>query len=78
MTSFLRWARPDASFYDVRIAIQRSHTLLSDNAQLFDAPDARSNYAPIMQSVRDLNNSGDGWAFRPFDKCAGGLFKSRQ
>ena len=40
---------------DVRIAIQRSHALLSDTAQLFDALDARSNFEPIMQSVRDLN-----------------------
>jgi glyoxylase-like metal-dependent hydrolase (beta-lactamase superfamily II) len=45
---------------DVRIAIQRSHTLLSDTAQLFDALDARSNFEPIMQSVRDLNKLDDG------------------
>jgi hydroxyacylglutathione hydrolase len=44
---------------DVRIAIQRSHTLLSDTAQLFDALDARSNFDPIMQSVRDLNKLDD-------------------
>ena len=44
---------------DVRIAIQRSHALLSDNAQLFDALDARSNFEPIMQSVRDLNKLDD-------------------
>jgi glyoxylase-like metal-dependent hydrolase (beta-lactamase superfamily II) len=44
---------------DVRIAIQRSHTLLSDTAQLFDALDARSNFEPIMQSVRDLNKLDD-------------------
>jgi hydroxyacylglutathione hydrolase len=45
---------------DVRIAIQRSHGLLSDTAQLFDALDARSNFEPIMQSVRDLNKLDDG------------------
>jgi hydroxyacylglutathione hydrolase len=44
---------------DVRIAIQRSHGLLSDTAQLFDALDARSNFEPIMQSVRDLNKLDD-------------------
>jgi hydroxyacylglutathione hydrolase len=45
---------------DVRIALQRSHGLLSDTAQLFDALDARSNFEPIMQSVRDLNKLDDG------------------
>jgi hydroxyacylglutathione hydrolase len=45
---------------DVRIAIQRSHALLSDTAQLFDALDTRSNFEPIMQSVRDLNKLDDG------------------
>ncbi|WP_024518338.1 MBL fold metallo-hydrolase [Bradyrhizobium sp. Tv2a-2] len=44
---------------DVRIAIQRSHDLLSDTAQLFDALDARANFEPIMQSVRDLNKLDD-------------------
>jgi len=44
---------------DVRIAIQRSHALLSDTAQLFDALGARSNFEPIMQSVRDLNKLDD-------------------
>jgi hydroxyacylglutathione hydrolase len=44
---------------DVHIAIQRSHGLLSDTAQLFDALDARSNFEPIMQSVRDLNKLDD-------------------
>jgi glyoxylase-like metal-dependent hydrolase (beta-lactamase superfamily II) len=44
---------------DVRIAIQRSHGLLEDTAQLFDALDARSNFEPIMQSVRDLNKLDD-------------------
>jgi hydroxyacylglutathione hydrolase len=44
---------------DVRIAIQRSHGLLSDTAELFDALDARSNFEPIMQSVRDLNKLDD-------------------
>jgi hydroxyacylglutathione hydrolase len=44
---------------DVRIAILRSHALLSDTAQLFDALDARSNFDPIMQSVRDLNKLDD-------------------
>jgi hydroxyacylglutathione hydrolase len=45
---------------DVRIALQRSHALLSDTAQLFDALDARANFEPIMQSVRDLNKLDDG------------------
>ena len=45
---------------DVRIAIQRSHALLSDTGELFDALDARSNFEPIMQSVRDLNKLDDG------------------
>lgn len=44
---------------DVRIALQRSHALLSDTAQLFDALDARPNFEPIMQSVRDLNKLDD-------------------
>jgi hydroxyacylglutathione hydrolase len=44
---------------DVLIAIQRSYALLSDTAQLFDALDARSNFEPIMQSVRDLNKLDD-------------------
>jgi hypothetical protein len=44
---------------DVRIAIARSHGLLSDTGQLFDALDARSNFEPIMQSVRDLNKLDD-------------------
>lgn len=44
---------------DVRIALQRSHRLLEDTAQLFDALDARSNFEPIMQSVRDLNKLDD-------------------
>ena len=43
----------------MRIAIQSSHALLSDTAQLFDALDARSNFEPIMQSVRDLNKLDD-------------------
>jgi hydroxyacylglutathione hydrolase len=45
---------------DVRVALQRSHALLSDTGQLFDALDARSNFEPIMQSVRDLNKLDDG------------------
>ena len=49
----------DAPQDDVRIAIQRSHGLLSDTAQLFDALDARANFEPIMQSVRDLNKLDD-------------------
>ena len=44
---------------DVRIAIARSHALLEDTAQLFDALDARANFDPIMQSVRDLNKLDD-------------------
>ncbi|MGZ5870710.1 MAG: hypothetical protein ACXWKP_01215 [Bradyrhizobium sp.] len=39
---------PDTPQDDVRIAIQRSHVLLSDTAQLFDALDARSNFEPII------------------------------
>jgi hydroxyacylglutathione hydrolase len=39
--------------------LQRSHALLDDTAQLFDALDARSNFEPIMQSVRDLNKLDD-------------------
>jgi glyoxylase-like metal-dependent hydrolase (beta-lactamase superfamily II) len=50
----------DAPQEDVLIAIRRSHGLLSDTAQLFDALDARSNFEPIMQSVRDLNKLDDG------------------
>jgi len=50
----------DAPKDDVKIALQRSHALLSDTAQLFDALDARSNFEPIMQSVRDLNKLDDG------------------
>src|ERR1700755_203588 len=49
----------DAPQEDVRIAIQRSHGLLSDTAHLFDALDARSNFEPIMQSVRDLTKLDD-------------------
>jgi hydroxyacylglutathione hydrolase len=49
----------DSPQEDVQIAIQRSHGLLSDTAQLFDALDARSNFEPIMQSVRDLNKLDD-------------------
>jgi glyoxylase-like metal-dependent hydrolase (beta-lactamase superfamily II) len=44
---------------DVRTAIARSHGLLEDTAQLFDALDARQNFEPIMQSVRDLNKLDD-------------------
>ena len=44
---------------DVVIALQRSHALLADTAQLFDALDARANFEPIMQSVRDLNKLDD-------------------
>ena len=44
---------------DVRSAIARSHALLSETAQLFDALDARTNFEPIMQSVRDLNKLDD-------------------
>jgi hypothetical protein len=43
----------------VRIAIRRSHGLLSDTAQPFDALDARSNFEPIMLSVRDPNKLDD-------------------
>src|SRR6476660_1424860 len=37
-----------------------SKILLSDTAQLFDALEARANFEPIMQSVRDLNKLDDG------------------
>ncbi|MGA7809601.1 MBL fold metallo-hydrolase [Bradyrhizobium sp.] len=50
----------DAPQEDVRIALQRSHGLLSDTGHLFDALDARANFEPIMQSVRDLNKLDDG------------------
>ena len=43
---------------DVRIAIQRSHGFCLI-PRLFDALDARSNFEPIMQSVRDLNKLDD-------------------
>jgi len=49
----------DTPQHDVRIALQRSHALLSDTAELFDALDARANFDPIMQSVRDLNKLDD-------------------
>src|SRR5262249_50001262 len=49
----------DTATEDGRIAIQRPQGLLSDPAQLFDALDARSNFEPIMQSVRDLNKLDD-------------------
>jgi hydroxyacylglutathione hydrolase len=45
---------------DAVVALQRSYGLLSDTAQLFDALDARANFEPIMQSVRDLNKLDDG------------------
>jgi hypothetical protein len=62
---------------DVRIAIQRSHTLLSDTAQLFDALDACSNFDPITQSVRDLDNwTTASESIQPFDKSRPGLFNS--
>jgi glyoxylase-like metal-dependent hydrolase (beta-lactamase superfamily II) len=44
---------------DVKIALQRSHELLSDTAQLFGARDERSNFEPITQSVHDLNKLDD-------------------
>jgi glyoxylase-like metal-dependent hydrolase (beta-lactamase superfamily II) len=50
----------DAPQDDVRIALRRSHALLHDTAELFDALDARANFEPIMQSVRDLNKLDDG------------------
>src|SRR5579872_7297572 len=40
-------------------ALRRSQALLSDTGQLFDALDARSNFEPIMQSARDLNQLDD-------------------
>jgi glyoxylase-like metal-dependent hydrolase (beta-lactamase superfamily II) len=49
----------DTPLDDVRIALQRSHALLEDTALLFDALDARANFEPIMQSVRDLNKLDD-------------------
>ena len=44
---------------DAQTAIERSRALLSDTGQLFDALDARENFEPIMQSVRDLNKLDD-------------------
>lgn len=38
-----------------RAPIARSHAWLEDTAQLVDALDARSNFEPILRSVRDLN-----------------------
>jgi hypothetical protein len=58
--SMLREMFNDTPQEDVRVALQRSHALLSDTGQLFDALDARSNFEPIMQSVRDLNKLDDG------------------
>jgi hypothetical protein len=66
----------DAPQDDVRIAIQRSHGMLSGTAQLFDALDARPNFEPIMQSVRDPDKLDEREAPpHPFDKRPGGLFK---
>lgn len=45
--------------HDAEVAIERSRALLSDAGQLFDALDARENFEPIMQSVRDLNKLDD-------------------
>lgn len=45
---------------DVEQAIARSKALLSDTGLLFDALDARENFEPLMQSVRDLNKLDDG------------------
>ncbi len=50
----------DAPLDDVRTALQRSHALLADTGELFEALDARANFEPIMQSVRDLNKLDDG------------------
>lgn len=44
---------------DVELAIARSRALLSDTGLLFDALDARENFEPLMQSVRDLNKLDD-------------------
>lgn len=44
---------------DIELALTRSRTLLSDSGQLFDALDARENFEPLMQSVRDLNKLDD-------------------
>jgi hydroxyacylglutathione hydrolase len=33
--------------------------LLADTGQLFEALDARENFEPLMQSVRDLNKLDD-------------------
>lgn len=45
--------------HDAEVAIERSRALLADTGQLFDALDARENFEPIMQSVRDLNKLDD-------------------
>lgn len=50
----------DAPLDDARTALQRSQALLSDTGELFEALDARANFDPIMQSVRDLNKLDDG------------------
>lgn len=50
----------DAPLDDARTALQRSHALLADTGELFEALDARANFEPIMQSVRDLNKLDDG------------------
>ena len=44
---------------DIEMALTRSRALLSDTGQLFDALDARENFEPLMQSVRDLNKLDD-------------------
>jgi hydroxyacylglutathione hydrolase len=44
---------------DIELALTRSRTLLSESGQLFDALDARENFEPLMQSVRDLNKLDD-------------------
>lgn len=50
----------DEPLEDARTALQRSQALLADTGELFDALDARANFEPIMQSVRDLNKLDDG------------------
>lgn len=45
---------------DIQQALGRSRALLSDTGLLFDALDARENFEPLMQSVRDLNKLDDG------------------
>jgi hypothetical protein len=52
------WASLDRLALDGRIAIRTGCS--GTPRKSFDAPDARSNFEPILQSVRDLNEPGGG------------------